>query len=255
MQGRPLKDFHVTVRLKNNHLLARRKAAGMTIKQMADCIGVGSYAEYERMAKLPYGVSGHVLGTAKLIADYWGVGIDELWPDSVVAVAHPKVERELDAMDLVPLSAPEARLQLSEGTPEDDMVRRDRVNLVDSAISELSPRQQKIINMRVDGCSLDEVGAEVGVTRERVRQVEAKAHVIIRHKVGVRSRKQDREFSDVDSAAREMSDFDVFASGYADKAMRSINPHRYSRGELKMIRERYVSTGRALARMSKTEGK
>ncbi|MBI4598784.1 sigma-70 family RNA polymerase sigma factor [Candidatus Uhrbacteria bacterium] len=51
---------------------------------------------------------------------------------------------------------------------------------VDEAMRELSPREQKILEMRfglVDGVShtLEEVGREFDVTRERIRQIEAKA--------------------------------------------------------------------------------
>ncbi len=51
---------------------------------------------------------------------------------------------------------------------------------VKEIISELSPREQKILEMRFglgDGIShtLEEVGQEFGVTRERIRQIEAKA--------------------------------------------------------------------------------
>ena len=47
-------------------------------------------------------------------------------------------------------------------------------------ISELSPREQKILSLRFgldDGVThtLEEVGREFGVTRERIRQIEAKA--------------------------------------------------------------------------------
>ena len=49
-----------------------------------------------------------------------------------------------------------------------------------SIIIELSPREQKILSMRFgleDGIThtLEEVGKEFGVTRERIRQIEAKA--------------------------------------------------------------------------------
>jgi len=48
------------------------------------------------------------------------------------------------------------------------------------AIVDLSPREQKILEMRFglkDGIShtLEEVGREFDVTRERIRQIEAKA--------------------------------------------------------------------------------
>ena len=54
---------------------------------------------------------------------------------------------------------------------------RDQLNAI---ISELTPREQKILAMRFgleDGIThtLEEVGKEFGVTRERIRQIEAKA--------------------------------------------------------------------------------
>lgn len=58
-------------------------------------------------------------------------------------------------------------------------------------IKELPPREQKILEMRfglVDGVShtLEEVGQEFGVTRERIRQIEAKALTKIQEHVGMR---------------------------------------------------------------------
>ena len=51
---------------------------------------------------------------------------------------------------------------------------------IEEIIEELSPREQKILQMRFgleDGVAhtLEEVGQEFGVTRERIRQIEAKA--------------------------------------------------------------------------------
>ena len=58
-------------------------------------------------------------------------------------------------------------------------------------IKELSPREQKILEMRFgleDGVShtLEEVGQEFGVTRERIRQIEAKALEKIQEHIGMR---------------------------------------------------------------------
>lgn len=58
-------------------------------------------------------------------------------------------------------------------------------------IRELPPREQKILEMRfglVDGVShtLEEVGQEFGVTRERIRQIEAKALDKIQSHIGMR---------------------------------------------------------------------
>lgn len=62
---------------------------------------------------------------------------------------------------------------------------------VQEVIRELSPREQKILEMRfglADGIShtLEEVGQEFGVTRERIRQIEAKALERIQQHAGMR---------------------------------------------------------------------
>ena len=56
---------------------------------------------------------------------------------------------------------------------------------VKNILDDLSPKERKILEMRHglnDGIThtLEEVGKEFGVTRERIRQIEAKAHEKIR---------------------------------------------------------------------------
>jgi RNA polymerase primary sigma factor len=73
--------------------------------------------------------------------------------------------------------------------PDVEVSRRilaDQVNLI---LNDLSPKERKILEMRhglVDGIThtLEEVGKEFGVTRERIRQIEAKAHEKIRQHSG-----------------------------------------------------------------------
>jgi len=57
---------------------------------------------------------------------------------------------------------------------------------IDSVLSSLSPREQRVLQLRFgleDGRSrtLEEVGKEFNVTRERIRQIEAKALRKLRH--------------------------------------------------------------------------
>jgi RNA polymerase primary sigma factor len=75
-------------------------------------------------------------------------------------------------------------------TPETVAGRRILRDHLQEIISELSPREQKILEMRFglkDGVThtLEEVGKVFGVTRERIRQIEAKALEKIRqhHKI------------------------------------------------------------------------
>ena len=70
-------------------------------------------------------------------------------------------------------------------SPSQEASRRILQEQIQDILSELSPKEQKILEMRhglKDGImhTLEEVGQEFGVTRERIRQIEAKAHEKIR---------------------------------------------------------------------------
>ena len=71
-------------------------------------------------------------------------------------------------------------------TPDQDSARRILSDQVREILEELSPKERKILEMRhglTDGIThtLEEVGREFGVTRERIRQIEAKAHEKMRN--------------------------------------------------------------------------
>lgn len=70
-------------------------------------------------------------------------------------------------------------------SPEQEASRRIITDQVQDILDDLPPKERRILEMRhglVDGVThtLEEVGKEFGVTRERIRQIEAKAHEKIR---------------------------------------------------------------------------
>ncbi len=70
-------------------------------------------------------------------------------------------------------------------SPDQESSRRIISDQVREILNDLPPKERKILEMRhglVDGIThtLEEVGKEFGVTRERIRQIEAKAHEKIR---------------------------------------------------------------------------
>jgi RNA polymerase primary sigma factor len=70
--------------------------------------------------------------------------------------------------------------------PADAATRTMLTEAVESVLGELSDREQEIVRMRfgLDGArakTLEEVGKEFGVTRERIRQIEAKTLAKLRH--------------------------------------------------------------------------
>jgi len=70
--------------------------------------------------------------------------------------------------------------------PDQESSRRILQDQIKEVLSELSPKEQKILELRyglLDGVqhTLEEVGTEFGVTRERIRQIEAKVHEKLRN--------------------------------------------------------------------------
>jgi RNA polymerase primary sigma factor len=70
--------------------------------------------------------------------------------------------------------------------PAEVAARRMLAEAVEEALGELSEREQEVVRLRfglVDGTvhTLEEVGREFGVTRERIRQIEAKTLAKLRH--------------------------------------------------------------------------
>lgn len=72
-------------------------------------------------------------------------------------------------------------------SPDQEASHRILADQINEILGDLSPKERKIVEMRnglgeFDGVmhTLEEVGAEFGVTRERIRQIEAKVHEKIR---------------------------------------------------------------------------
>ncbi|MFT5280882.1 MAG: RNA polymerase primary sigma factor [Flavobacteriaceae bacterium] len=91
-----------------------------------------------------------------------------------------------------PIGDDSEKSTLGEFVPDEDMLRPDQESArrilsdqLHEVIKELTPKEQKILEMRYgiyDGVqhTLEEVGREFGVTRERIRQIEAKVHEKLR---------------------------------------------------------------------------
>jgi RNA polymerase primary sigma factor len=65
-------------------------------------------------------------------------------------------------------------------SPSESLLERDLINQIRKLLAGLSPREEKILRLRFgigeDGeCTLEEIGRQFGLSRERIRQIEAKA--------------------------------------------------------------------------------
>lgn len=117
------------------------------------------------------------------------VPIDDIFPekyDELYEKISPISKEANIKIDFVSLSSPEFLMLESEnGRYEMEQNananwRKEYIEKELKKITQLKEKYMIILKLRSEGMTYDEVGKEYGVTRERVRQIEAKCHEIIR---------------------------------------------------------------------------
>ena len=118
------------------------------------------------------------------IATEMGLDVDKIYTIE-------KIDQSTTSLDK-PTNNDEEKSTLGEfipdnkiSAPDKDVSRRILHDQIQEILADLSPKERRILEMRhglSDGImrTLEEVGREFGVTRERIRQIEAKAHEKIR---------------------------------------------------------------------------
>lgn len=120
------------------------------------------------------------------IATEMGMDVDKIYQiekieQDVVSLESPVGDDSDDSKSTLQDFIPDDKI-LSPDQESSRRILRDQVNTI---LNDLSEKERKILEMRhglLDGIThtLEEVGKEFGVTRERIRQIEAKAHEKIR---------------------------------------------------------------------------
>jgi RNA polymerase sigma factor (sigma-70 family) len=177
-----MKELRITFKVRNNRLIERREAEGLTAREVAEAIGI-SYASYIKLESLkdpPYSTRG-LRPAARKVAVYFGVAPEELWPDGVLAVKQAKAERRFDAEEAMQLLAATAEPPL---LPDHYAEQNERLELVRKALAlDDNERRRRVIELRLEGLSLRAVGDELGISLEYVRQSERKAWRLIRERL------------------------------------------------------------------------
>lgn len=163
------------IQLKNYEMLERRKALGYTFKQFEISCGV----DYQRLSRIENLQAKPTEEEAIEIASVLGCEPRILFPDG-----YSNLVNHLKKVDFK---------KVADFTPNQLDTDRHLLLLnaqitIDKALGILNPKERRVIEMRHglgefggQPHNLDEVGREFGVTRERVRQIEAKAHEKLRN--------------------------------------------------------------------------
>ena len=184
-----MKELELTLRVRNNRLKERRGALGMNQPEFAAAAGVSltAYREIETLRRSPR-IQGNGCwrwrDIALQLARFHCVEPDELFPPAVLGVERPVAVRRVDAADIYPLLTTHQE-RLLEG-PDGAHERAELREQVDRALAGMRPRDAEVLRLRFgieDGeeRTLEEIGAAFDLTRERIRQIEARALRTLRH--------------------------------------------------------------------------
>ena len=160
---------------------------GMDNGRIGNYLNLNGYRPYNRSADLATGVvaPSDLTDTARRLCEATGISANELFPISLYSSeASLRLTAEVDSKQFVALSA--ARRLALPPTQEDEQLRDETAAVIREVLKTLTPREEEIITVRFglsDGRehTCDEVAAMTGVTKERIRQIEAKALMKLRH--------------------------------------------------------------------------
>ena len=175
------KDYRVTVRVRNNNILNLIEAkgvAGYVAAKEAD-ISYSVLSGYINMSESPLNPKGVVKETAQKLCSYFGKCVDEVWSlEQLTPIESNIRELEFSYHELTRLeNISDPMLSI-----ESDQLKE----VIDFTLdTKLTPRESNVLKLRFgfegDPLSLEQVGDIIEVSRERVRQIEAKALRKLRH--------------------------------------------------------------------------
>jgi RNA polymerase sigma factor (sigma-70 family) len=175
--------IRATLRIRNDAMIAAREAKGMSQADVAAVTGVpcGALQRLERLDFSAVKAAAH----AACIAEFLGIDVDDVLPENMrgqkidadfVKVARVDPQYMLGRMNADALTLPSG---------DERLLQLETTDEIRAAVGRLNSRLQTVIRCRFGlgderPLSLEETGKRIGVTKERVRQIEIRARECMR---------------------------------------------------------------------------
>ncbi len=174
------KDFEINIRIKNARLVNKIKGLGYkTVRDFSLAVGLSYQAVLSCLSlkTTVYDKKFNLRPIAEKLSEIFKCQATDLFPESVW----------YEAMKTTVASVQMTENEIRRAFPS---LNYGDINLLEENIdfertmklskSVLKDRYHKVVELRSQGMTYEEVGAEMEVTRERIRQMEDKAHRKIR---------------------------------------------------------------------------
>ncbi len=179
-----MKDFSIKVTVRSARILAAVEKKFGTQTEMSRRTGLSTQHinVFVTMRVAPVGPNGWT-EMAEKFASALGVYPSDIWPEHLreVRLKSATAEMSLDVAEVMAISG--------DSGPD---VQLNMKLLIAEAARALTERELYVVTTRSDGATLEDLANEFGVGRERVRQIEARAHRKMRtglRRIGVESYK------------------------------------------------------------------
>lgn len=179
-------DYRLDIRVRNARFLKMCERRGYrSVAQVARESGVPLDRVYDiAQLKVPaYKKNGELRSYVEQLCDFFSCQPFDIFPAR--HLGEPLRRNRVT----IELTAAETNAMLPSLTPAAVLLRKETVALLEKAVNELSPRSAYVIRRRFgfgeDAGTLEEIGHELGVNRERVRQIEKNALYRLRGKTSV----------------------------------------------------------------------
>ena len=192
-EDEPVNEYRIKVTVRNNLILNAIENAGYkSVSEFCRAAGLPKTAltELIAMRKPPLNQSGEFSEHAKALMEELCALPTDLWTSEQLTL---KLKRNTAQRDVssegmraaLGMHAEELLELMKPDDPDDAVLKREMVSVVEEQLESLSPRESKILRMRFGiGCEEhtgDEIGNMFGLTKTRILQIEAKALRHLKH--------------------------------------------------------------------------
>lgn len=165
--------YNVQIQVRNNHILKRIRDQYGSSAAMCKKIGISATRVSGLLCfrEKPFLNDGSLSTIAADLCSALGATPEELWPDEMSEIVAKKATYELEISHAQALS-------LCNSAEENIIARQ----LIEKWSECLSDRQRTALEALLGDVTLDQAGKEMGLSRERVRQLQTKALRKMRHR-------------------------------------------------------------------------
>ncbi len=183
-----MEEYRLDLKVRNNIILYKLEKAGYkTLGEFCRINNVMKYITHLgniiNMKESPLQSDGEFKKSVLYIADFFGCSPIDLFTDTQLHTILKTNKRSIQVNE----AEMKVMLEQQNRTPllENMVLNEQRNNAITKILCTVTPRERKIIEMRMGlldrEYTLREVAEELGITNERVRQIEAKALRKLRH--------------------------------------------------------------------------